>query len=119
MGTFNVEFRIENPESGEAREFVGLVDTGSTYSIVPASSLREMGIEPSDGDEFELADGRVIWQDIADARIRINGRSTPTKIVYGPKDVEPTLGAYALEGLRLVVDSYGRRLIHTSRLRIR
>ena len=65
------------------------------------------------------ADGRVIWQDIADARILINGRSTPTKIVYGPEDIEPILGAYALEGLRLVVDPYGRQLFHSSRLRLR
>ena len=119
MGTFNVAFRIEGLQGGEAREFEGLVDTGSTYSVVPGSSLREMGIEPTDGDEFELADGRVIWQDIADARILIDGRSTPTKIVYGPEDIEPILGAYALEGLRLVVDPYGRQLFHSSRLRLR
>ena len=59
MGTFNVAFRIEGLQGGETREFEGLVDTGSTYSVVPGSSLREMGIEPTDGDEFELADGRV------------------------------------------------------------
>lgn len=119
MGTFNVSFHIEGLDGGERREFEGLVDTGSTYSIVPGSSLRDMGIRPTDGDNFELADGRVIWQDIADARILINGRSTPTKIVFGSEDVEPILGAYALEGLRLAVDPYGRRLIHTDRIRLR
>lgn len=119
MGTFNVSFRIEDLGGGETGEFEGLVDTGSTYSIVPGSRLRDMGIEPTDGDNFELADGRVVWQDIADARILINGRSTPTKVVFGPDDAEPILGAYALEGLRLVVDPYGRRLIHADRIRLR
>ena len=33
MGTFKVAFRVEGLQGGEAREFEGLVDTGSTYSV--------------------------------------------------------------------------------------
>ncbi len=118
MGTFSVTFRLANLQGGEQREVEGLVDTGSTYSILPAPLLHELGIQPFDSDMFELADGRVVRQEIGGAIVTINGRNGLTNVVFGPEGAEPVLGAHALEGLRMIVDPYGERLLHASRLRM-
>ncbi len=37
-----------------------LADTGASYTVIPASLLRGLGIAPQERIEFELADGRII-----------------------------------------------------------
>ncbi len=118
MGTFNVTFRLANLQGGEQREVESLVDTGSMYSILPAPLLHALDVQPVDSDLFELADGRVMRHEIGDVIIRVNGRSSPSRVIFGPEDAEPVLGAHALEGLRLVVDPYNERLLPASRLRM-
>ena len=49
--------------------------------------------------------------DIGQTWVRVNGRSVITLVVFGDEGVEPLLGDYTLEGLRLAVDPVRRRLI--------
>jgi clan AA aspartic protease len=107
MGLFSVDVELEGPAG---RELVTmLVDTGATYSAVPASLAVRLGLTPSTEDVFEFADGRQVRLPIAEARIRINGRESPTLVII--TEGRPLLGAYALEGLRLGVDPQRKRLI--------
>lgn len=60
MGLFGWPFEIGNL-NGDTFEWIeGQVDTGATYSSLPASTLRRLGVEPNEMVEFELADGSVI-----------------------------------------------------------
>ena len=111
MGTFRVEIEIGDA-AGERWETVeALVDTGATYTTLPAPLLQRLGVAPHVRDTFVLADGRRVECDIGHGWIRVGGRSVVTLIVCGEADALPLLGAYALEGLRLAADPIGRRLV--------
>lgn len=88
-----------------------MVDTGASYTIVPARLLRDMGVEPFDKIRLVLADGRPVEMDLGQATATIDGRSIPTLVVFGEDNARPLLGAYTLEGLRLAVDPVNQRLV--------
>ncbi len=111
MGTFRVAIEIGDA-AGERWESVeALVDTGATYTSVPAPLLRRIGVTPHARATFALADGRHVELDIGRSWIRVGGRAEITLLVFGEPDATPLLGAYALEGLRLAPDPVGRRLV--------
>ena len=119
MGTFYHEMQIFSANGDRYETVDALVDTGASYSQVPGSILRELGISPTDTAEAELADGRVVEDPIAEVRVEINGRATFTWVTFGPENAASLLGAHALEGVRLAVDPSRRRLIPTRILRMR
>ena len=45
MGTFSVEMMVGNPDSAARETVEALVDTGATFSVMPASLLHRLGIE--------------------------------------------------------------------------
>ncbi len=44
MGVFTWPMRIANLDSGDARDMEAVVDTGTSFSIVPARVLRDLGM---------------------------------------------------------------------------
>ena len=111
MGVFNWPIRLESMDGQQSLEIEALVDTGASYTIVPASLLKDMGVSPMDKIGLVLADGRPVEYDIGEARATIDGRSIPTLVVFGEDSAPALLGAYTLEGLRLAVDPTNGRLI--------
>ena len=111
MGIFSVPIEIGDAEGTSFEQVDALVDTGATFTMVPASVLRNLGLEPSERGAFELADGSLQEFDIAETRLRVNGQETSTVVVFGNDDMTPLLGAYTLERVRLAVDPAGKRLI--------
>ena len=88
-----------------------MVDTGASYSILPASILRGLGIVPYRTLPLTLADGSVKEYELGQAMVRINGDPAPTIVVFGEEEMlVPLLGAYALEGLALKVNPLDGRL---------
>ncbi len=114
MGVFSWPIRISSLDRGDPRNVDAMVDTGATYTVLPAPLLREMGIEPTTRAGFELADGRVVELDIGRAWLTIDGQSEITLVVFGEDDAPALLGAYPLEGLRLAVGPVGQKLISTN-----
>ncbi len=111
MGTFQVEVGIGNPQ-GQHYEYVeALVDSGSTYNILPASLLRRLDIEVQGSGTFRLADGRRVEREMGETRIRLNGEDFTAPVVFGTDDVQPLLGAVTLEIFRLAIDPVDMRLI--------
>ena len=97
---------------GESFEWIdALVDTGATYTMLSGSVLTRLGVVPGWRRTFGLADGRTRQFDMAEARVRLNGVSVVTIVVFGEEDAKPLLGAYTLEGLGLSVDPTGQRLV--------
>jgi clan AA aspartic protease len=113
MGTFNWPVTIASLDGERNREISATVDTGASYTVVPSSLLKELGIPVTEQAQFELADGRLVDMDMGEARAAINGRSVATLVVFGQDETPPLLGAYTLEGLRLAVDPVNRRLVPT------
>jgi len=92
-------------------ELEAMVDTGTSYTIVPANLLKELGVSPIDKISLVLADGRPVEYDIGRAMATIDGRTETTLVVFGEDNARALLGAYTLEGLRLAVDPTHGRLV--------
>ncbi len=87
-----------------------LVDTGSTYTWVPARFLERLDVAPEFQREFETADGRIVQRDMATTMVRWNGESMHTLVVFGG-DGDAVMGAYTLEGFSVAPDPVNLRLV--------
>lgn len=116
MGTFNYPIEIGDPQGQRFEQLEALVDTGATYTVAPSSFLRRLGVVPNTRATFVLGDGRRVEMDIGETRIRVDGQSATTIVVFGEEQAAPVLGAYTLEGLRLAVDPVQKRLVPTAAL---
>lgn len=119
MSTFNVEIEIGDPEGGRWETVEALVDTGSSYSVLPRPMLEGLGVPPHTQGGFRLADDRVLDREIGQTWLRVDGKSVITLVVFGENGSPPILGAYALEGLLLAADPVGHRLIPVEGLLMR
>lgn len=111
MGTFQVEIGVGDPQ-GLRYEYVNaLVDSGSTYNILPASMLHRLGIEVQGSGTFRLADGRRVERNMGETRVRLNGEIYTAPVIFGEEGVQPLLGAVTLEIFRLAIDPVDMQLI--------
>ena len=111
MGVFNWPIRLESMDGKSSLEIEAMVDTGASYTIVPAYLLKDLGVQPIDKLGLALAGGRRVEYDIGRAMATIDGRTEATLVVFGEDNARPLLGAYTLEGLRLAVDPTNGRLM--------
>ena len=111
MGTFRVSIEVGDLEGRRWEAVEALVDTGASFTVIPASVLRRLGVLPLERWPFELADGRGVEMEIGNARVRADGRTAPTLVVFGDETTEPLLGAHSLQGLLLAPDTINHRLI--------
>ena len=110
MGIFHVTIEIGDSAGSRFVPVDGLVDTGASHTLVPRPILQQLGIVPQESWPFTLADESSVEYDVTEARVRIEGRTRTTIVVFGEPAATPLLGAYTLEGLRLAVHPVGQRL---------
>ena len=110
VGTFYADFTLWNPDQTRSRTLNGLVDTGASYTLIPASILTELGIAPEKTKQFQLANGTTQDFPVGWARIELDGQQENVHIVFGPEN-RVLLGAMALEAFALAADAANRRLI--------
>ena len=115
MDTFRVAIQIGDQVGDRYEEVSALVDAGAAYTWVPGTILESLGLEPSFSLEFILADGRVIERDVAETKVRLDGQSRTTSVVFGDEGTDSLLGAYTLEGFGVAVDPINLRLLPISR----
>ena len=111
MGHVQVSAEISNADGTRSREVEAMVDTGATYTFLPGSMLRELGIAPTRTTDFQLASGEMAQYARGEAVIRINGFAQMTPVVFGDDDAEPLIGVVTLEQLELAVDPVADALI--------
>ena len=105
MGLTHVPVTIRNLITQDEFTLKFLIDTGSTESMVPASELRKIGIEPRTQRSYELANGQVEHYDIGAAEISFLDESIVGEVIFGPDDAEPLLGALALQSAGIILDA--------------
>lgn len=110
MGTFSVEVVVGNPASVARETVQALVDTGATFSVMPASLLHRLGIEPTRTRRLRLANGQVEERQTAMAFFEVGDMDGEARVVFGPEDLH-LLGATTLEDLSFIVDPINKRLI--------
>ena len=113
MSHFEVRLQIGNPETREFADVNALVDTGATYTWLPSTLLRSLGIEPEEQREFVLANGDRVTYGIATALVRLDDRVKPTQVVFGDTDSDALLGVVTLEEFGLGVDALNEQLVPT------
>ena len=111
MGTFSCSLEIFSADGNRSETVEAMVDTGSSYTCLPDSLLRGLGLVPVWRMAAELADGRIVYDSIGEARVRLEGKELSTVVTFVPDDSPILLGAYTLEGLGMSVDPVSRRLV--------
>jgi len=98
--------------SGRGKAYVAEcpVAAGSIDCMGPANRLRAAGIKPEGKAVYELANGEPVEFEYGFARITFIGTETVAQVVFGPADVEPILGAVALENAGITVDPVTKTL---------
>ena len=111
MGTFSVNIAVGDPQGQRYTSAEALVDTGSSYTALPASFFQRLGVSPRERRLFELADGRMIERDVGETLVRIDGRTATVPVVFADEGTQALLGAVTLEIFGLGVDPVRRRLV--------
>ena len=117
MGTFSCPIEVFAPDGSRSETIEAMVDTGSTYTGLPAALLRALGVVPYRRIQSELADGSVVDDEVGAVNVRVAGIATPTLAIFAGENAPALLGAYTLEGALLAVDPARQRLIPTRALR--
>ena len=107
---FSVPLVVGNIHTGQAETVEAVVDTGAAYSLIPASLLRRLAIEPVRTMRFGTASGEAGRYGVGEARFSAEGETCTANVVFGPEG-KFLLGAMTLEGLALAVDPRKKRLI--------
>ena len=111
MGVFQVELEIGDPRGERYEKIDALVDSGATYTMLPSSLLRELGVEPIESRTFIVADDRRIERGFGQTYMKIDGRPIICPVVFGDDNAVPLLGAVTLEIFALGIDPVHSRLI--------
>ena len=111
MGTFSVSIHLRNEFTQEFIQVDTLVETGATYTMLPADLLETFGVQAIGQRDFELADIGGVRYDVGEAKLRLNGDELTVLVVFAPEGASPLLGATALELFGLAADPVNQRLI--------
>ena len=109
MGLTHLEATVTGP-SGGPRRVRFLVDSGATYSVLPADSWPALGLEPQREVQFTLADGTLITRQVAECRFQLEDTAAHSPVVLGEPGDEALLGVVTLETLGLVLNPFDRSL---------
>ena len=111
VGTFSVDFVIRNRNGSQSRTLNGLVDTGASYTVIPAQILDELGIERERTRTFSFGDGSRRELATGWAEMELQGERDAVQVVFGPDSRKILIGALALGTFALAADAKYRRLI--------
>ena len=117
MGTFKARVGVTDGNGGGTQWIDALVDTGATYSVLPASMLHDLGVRPKMSLVFTFGTGERRQLPVGDAYFSIGDREGASKVVFG-EEGQYLLGATTLQELALIADTGSHRLLHAPTLLI-
>ena len=111
MGATELMVEVFNPRDPSRSDAVKmLVDSGASWSVVPATTLRRLGIRPDRVETFDLADGTEVERAVGSAEFEVAGRRGASTVIFGKRGDACLLGVVTLEELGMVLDPLRRRL---------
>lgn len=99
MGTFNVGCLIKKHVNREKAV------------EIPRVLLERIDVQPEKRQAYRMANGQQVYRDVGYAIIRVGLRETTDEVVFAETGDFVLLGARAMEGLMLWVDSKNKKLI--------
>ena len=103
METFTVPVEISCPHTGLSETVNALVGGGAAVTVMPASLLHRLGIEPERTMHFRSEDGGRVEFPVGTAHFSVEGAEGPAMVVFGPED-RCELGTNTLSDLLLEPD---------------
>jgi predicted aspartyl protease len=114
VGQFRVVARLTGP-TGRSAQVELLVDTGSTFLVLPQSVADRLGVTVQRVLPVITAGGREDTWPAGEVRVAIDDREVMTPCFIAPEG-PALLGAVAPESLLLAIDPVARGLIPTKGL---
>ena len=109
MGLTYVKGQLTGP-TGTQLSVRFLVDSGATYTLVPAEEARTLGLQPKRTMTFTWADGTQVERGISECHLALPQGEGHTPVILGEPGDEALLGAITLEELGLVLNPFTRTL---------
>lgn len=110
MGSFRVPIEVGGLNSKHTKTVDALVDTGATFSMIPASMLRRMGIEPDATLPFRIATGEIVEYATGGASLPAEGCRRNCRVIVGPED-DYIMESTSLGDMLLAVNSMDQCLV--------
>ena len=104
MGIFTYLFEVGDPQGQRFETVEAMVDTGSTFTVLPSAQLERLGVPIQRRLSFEIADGSELELNVGETLVRLAGQTITTTVVFGEEGTPLLLGAVALETALLAVD---------------
>ena len=115
MGTFRVDATFRSIQDRDRTASVSLlVDTGATWTTLPAETIETLGVSPISDRRVRLANGTEETWPLTVLLVSLEGAELPTICLVGPRGGPALLGAVTLEEFSLSADHVGRRLVPVS-----
>lgn len=125
MGRFSVEVELTNdkdlvraetglipPDQVRRMRVRGVVDSGATRLVIPASIAQQLGLDITGEVTVRYADGRTAKRSLAERlRLTYGGRSSIFNAIVEPARESALIGAIVLEDLDFLADCTGQRLV--------
>ena len=111
MGMTTIDATVFNPTDPSRRaEVQFMVDSGAGYSVVSATLLQELGIQPHTKKHFYLANGDRIERQMGNAGFEYKGEIAHAPVLFGEEGDAALMGVTTLEGFGFVLDPLRREL---------
>jgi predicted aspartyl protease len=112
MGVTSQKLIVKESRAARRKATVNfLIDSGIVYSLVPARTLKRLGVRPHREVDFSLTDGTTIRRRVGDAYFELQGEGGASSVIFGEEGDKPLPGATTLESIGLVLDPFKRPLI--------
>lgn len=109
MGLTHIDAKVTG-RNGRSQEVQFLVDSGVTYSLLPAGTWKALELQPSRAVTVALADGTKLTRPVSECVFSLQGVQGTAPVLLGESDDEPLMGAVTLENLGLILNPYKRTL---------
>lgn len=87
-----------------------LVDSGATYTLLPYSIWKAIGLSPKRSVTVTLADGTAIERKVSECHISLPEGEGHTPVILGEPGDKALLGVVTLEILGLILNPFTRTL---------
>ena len=112
MSTSTVQATLAHPARDERSVVLDLiVDTGATYTLLPAEVVAQLGLATPYQRPVVLASGERVTYRVGQVRLKLADEEWTTTFFAGPTGCHALLGAVTLEQFGLAADPVHRRLV--------
>ena len=116
MGTFKHSITLIAQARGDTETLNAVVDTGATFTVVPAPILEHLGVRPQRKLRLRLANGEVVEWDLGEVVAQLNGVTATILCILAEPDAPSLIGAHTLEASLVMMEPIEQRLVPTEGL---